>query len=403
MLLKGQGNAHIAFGDTFTKYGGDDQTKEAFSGKRFDYMLANPPYGKDWKTIEKPIKAEHASLGFDGRFGAGLPSTTDGQILFLQQMISKMRPAEEGGSRIAVVFNGSPLFSGDAGSGMSEIRRWIIENDWLDAIIGLPDQLFYNTGIFTYVWVVTNRKRVERKGRVQLIDGRERFAKMRKSLGNKRNELTPDHIAEITSIYEDFVDGVGSKILPNSAFGYRKVTVERPLRVRYSITNEVTTTVAAAAPVLKLGDAATMLLDGLAGLVGSSYPTLPDLEAALAPVWAKCGKVGAPVRKAAIGAAMVRDPDAEPVRAKKGFEPDVELRDTENIPLDEDVEPFMEREVRPYAPDSWVDESKTRIGYEISFTRYFYKYVPPRPLAEIDADIKASQQRILDLLVEVTE
>jgi type I restriction enzyme M protein len=238
---------------------------------------------------------------------------------------------------------------------------------------------------------------------VQLIDARERFAKMRKSLGNKRNELKPDHIAEITSIYEDFVEGVGSKILPNSAFGYRKVTVERPLRVRYSITDEVTTTVAAAVPVLKLGDAATMLLDGLASLVGSSYSTLPDLEAALAPVWAKCGKVGATVRKAVIGAAMVRDPDAEPVRAKKGVEPDVELRDTENIPLDEDVEPFMEREVRPYGPDSWVDESKTRIGYEIPFTRYFYEYVPPRPLAEIDADIKASQQRILDLLVEVTE
>lgn len=403
MLLKGQGNAHIAFGDTFTKYGGDEQTKEAFSGKRFDYMLANPPYGKDWKTIEKPIKAEHAGLGFDGRFGAGLPSTTDGQILFLQQMISKMRPVEEGGSRIAVVFNGAPLFSGDAGRGMSEIRRWIIENDWLDTVIGLPDQLFYNTPISTYIWIVTNRKRPDRKGRVHLIDARERFAKMRKSLGNKRNELTPSHIAEITSIYEDFVESPSSKILSNSAFGYRKVTVERPLRVRYSITGEVAAAVATTPPVLKLGDAASALLDGLASLAGSSYSTLPDLEAALAPVWAKCGKVGAPIRKTVIRAAMVRDPDAEPLRARNGFVPDTELRDTENIPLDEDVGSFMEREVLPHAADAWVDGSKTKIGYEIPFTQHFYKYVPPRPLPEIDADIKASEQRILALLAEVTE
>lgn len=403
MLLKGQGNAHIAFGDTFTKYGGDDQTKEAFSGKRFDYMLANPPYGKDWKTIEKPIKAEHTGLGFDGRFGAGLPSTSDGQILFLQQMISKMRPTEEGGSRIAVVFNGSPLFSGDAGSGMSEIRRWIIENDWLDAIIGLPDQLFYNTPISTYIWIVTNRKRPERKDRVQLIDGRDRFAKMRKSLGNKRNELTPSHIAEITAIYEDFAEGADSRILPNSAFGYRKVTVERPLRVRYSITDEIAATVANAPSVVKLGDAAPLLIDGLAGLVGLSYSKLGDLEAALAPVWAKCGKVGAPVRQAVINAMTMRDPDAEPVKSKKGLEPDPELRDTENVPLDEDVAAFVEREVRPHTPEVWVDESKTRVGYEFPFTQHFYKYVPPRPLAEIDADIKASEQRILALLAEVTE
>lgn len=402
MLLKGQGNAHIAFGDTFTMYGGDDSTRPAFTGKRFDYMLANPPYGKDWKTIEKSIKAEHA-LGFDGRFGAGLPATTDGQILFLQQMVSKMRPVGEGGSRIAVVFNGSPLFSGDAGSGMSEIRRWIIESDWLDAIIGLPDQLFYNTGISTYIWVVTNRKRPERQGYVQLIDARELYAKMRKSLGNKRNELTQGHIAEITALYEDFIEADYCKILANSAFGYRKVTVERPLRVRFEITEDTIGAIAAAKPVTGLGGRAADLVDALSGLTGENYATLAELETALAPVWPKIGKAGAPVRKAVISALMVRDPDAPPVRLKKGYEPDPELRDTENVPLDDDVDAFMEREVVPYAADAWVDDSKTKIGYEIPFTRHFYEFVPPRPLAEIDADIKASQQRILTLLAEVTE
>ena len=394
MLLKGQGASRIVFGDSFTQDG--------HAGRRFDYMLANPPYGKDWKTIEKAIRSEHA-YGFDGRFGAGLPGTSDGQILFLQQMISKMQPIDDGGSRIAVVFNGSPLFSGDAGSGMSEIRRWIIESDWLDAIIGLPDQLFYNTGIYTYVWVVTNRKRPERRGHVQLIDARQLYAKMRKSLGNKRNELTRSHIAEITALYEDFTDGERSKVLPNSAFGYRKVTVERPLRVRYEITDETVTAVAAVKPVVSLGERAGVLLDALGGLIGERYPTLAALETALAPVWVKLAKVGAPVRKAVVGAAMVRDHDAEPVRTKKGYEPDPELRDTENIPLDEAVDAFIEREVLPFAPDAWVDESKTKVGYEIPFTRQFYRYVPPRPLAEIDADIEASQQRILKLLSEVTE
>jgi type I restriction enzyme M protein len=394
MLLKGQGASRIVFGDSFTQDG--------HAGRRFDYMLANPPYGKDWKTIEKAIRAEHA-LGFAGRFGAGLPGTSDGQILFLQQMISKMQPVDSGGSRIAVVFNGSPLFSGDAGSGMSEIRRWIIENDWLDAIIGLPDQLFYNTGINTYVWVVTNRKRPERRGRVQLIDARQLYAKMRKSLGNKRNELTRTHIAEITALYEDFTDGERSKVLPNSAFGYRKVTVERPLRVRYEITEQTVAAVAVVKPVVSLGERAGTLLDALLGLVGESFPALAALELALAPVWVKLGKVGAPVRKAVISAAMVRDPGAEPVPTKNGYEADPEVRDTENIPLDEAVEAFIAREVLPFAPDAWVDDSKTKVGYEIPFTRHFYRYVPPRPLAEIDADIKASQQRILNLLSEVTE
>ncbi|MDA8309630.1 MAG: class I SAM-dependent DNA methyltransferase [Actinomycetota bacterium] len=397
MLMKGQDASRIVFGDSFTQDG--------FKGEQFDYMLANPPFGKDWKTIEQAIKKEHEQLGFGGRFGAGLPPTSDGQILFLCQMLSKMRPVEEGGSRIAIVFNGSPLFSGDAGSGMSEIRRWIIENDWLEAIVGLPDQLFYNTGIFSYVWLLTNRKRPERQGYVQLIDARDLFAKMRKSLGNKRNELLPAHIAEVVSVYESFVEGERSRVLANEAFGYRRITVERPLRVRYEVTDAGLEQIASAKPVAGLAeDETAALVDGLRGLVGQSYTTAAAMEAALVPVFAKLAKVSAPLRKAVLSAVAVRDPSAEPARGPKGrIESDSELRDTENVPLNEDIEAFVEREVTPFVADAWIDESKTKVGYEIPFTRYFYKYVPPRPLAEIDADIKASQARILELLSEVAE
>jgi type I restriction enzyme M protein len=397
MLLKGQDASRIVFGDSFTQDG--------FAGERFDYMLANPPFGKDWKTIEKELKRERDQLGMSGRFGAGLPSTSDGQILFLQQMISKMRPCEEGGSRIGIVFNGSPLFSGDAGSGMSEIRRWIIENDWLEAIIGLPNELFYNTGIFSYVWVVTNRKRPERQGIVQLIDARELYAKMRKSLGNKRNELLPKHIAEILNIYESCANGERSRVLSNEAFGYRKVTIERPLRVRYEVTEAMLSAVADSKPVKALAESeAVTLLDGLRSLVGESYVTGSEMESAFKPTFAKLAKAPAPLRKAVLAASMVRHPDAEPLRGAKGaLEPDPELRDTENVPLTEDVAEFISREVIPFAPDAWVDQSKTRLGFEIPFTRHFYKYMPPRPLEDIDADIKVSQQRILTLLSKVTE
>jgi len=414
MLLKGQDASRIVFGDSFTADG--------FPGERFDYMLANPPYGKDWKTIEKAIKDEHAKLGMAGRFGPGLPPTSDGQILFLLQMISKMRDPNDGGSRIAVVFNGSPLFSGDAGSGMSEIRRWIIENDWLDAIVGLPDQLFYNTGINTYVWIVTNRKAPERAGHVQLIDGRELCSKMRKSLGNKRNELTAEHIAEVIRLYEAFVEGDRSKVLPNEAFGFRKVTVERPRRVRYEINDDTIAAVLASKAVAKLDEEyREVLTEVLNNLRGTSVATAQEMDDLLVPetnrVWAEhdweteAGETGdfgwaldvtQAQARAILAELAVRDPDADPVLDAKGNpDPDVLLRDTENVPLSEDVDEFISREVLPFAPDAWVDESKTKVGYEIPFTRHFYRYAPPRPLAEIDADIKASQQRILKLLEEV--
>jgi type I restriction enzyme M protein len=429
MLLKGQDASKIVFGDSFTQDG--------FPNERFDYMLANPPFGKDWKTIEKAIKQEADSLGTAGRFGAGLPATSDGQILFLQQMISKMRPADQGGSRIAVVFNGGPLFSGDAGSGMSEIRRWIIENDWLDAIVGLPDQMFYNTGINTYVWVVTNRKRPERAGHVQLIDARDLCSKMRKSLGNKRNELTAEHVAEITRLYEAFVETDRSKILANHAFGYRKITVERPLRRRWVVDDTTSAAVHQSKIYRTLCEQGWDDLDAsdvpeafdriLSKTLGLSADEPGEFESALAAAvidtWRDMGweidwkkyptGVGAFGRALEIrpGAARqlldclaVRDPEAPVVVDSKGQpEPDTDLRDTENVPLAEDIDAFIDREVRPFAPDAWVDDTKTKVGYEIPFTRQFYKYTPPRPLAEIDADIKASQQRILELLAGVTE
>jgi type I restriction enzyme M protein len=395
MMLKAHDASRIHFGDSFTQ--------DALRGETFDYMLANPPFGKDWKTIESDINKEHRQLGESGRFGAGLPPTSDGQLLFLQHMISKMRHPDEGGSRIGIVFNGSPLFSGDAGSGTSSIRKWIIESDWLEAIVGLPDQLFYNTGIFTYVWVVTNRKRPERQGYVQLIDARALYAKMPKSLGQKRNQLTDGHIAEITRLYESFIDdGERSKVLPNEAFGYRQVTVERPLRVRYDITEPALTGLAASAAVTKLPDA-DLLVEGLRSLLGRSFASRSEFDEATVPVFDKLEKALKPLRTAVAKACMVRDPSAEPVPAAggKGFEPDPQLRDTENMPLPEAVDDFIAREVAPYVPDAWIDESKTRIGYEIPLTRHFYKYAPPRPLDEIEAEIKASQARILALLEEV--
>ena len=395
MLLKGQDASKIVFGDSFTQDG--------FPNERFDYQLANPPYGKDWKTIEKAIKAEADGLGMAGRFGAGLPSTSDGQILFLQQMISKMRPVAEGGSRIAVVFNGSPLFSGDAGSGMSEIRRWIIENDWLDAIIGLPDQMFYNTGINTYIWVVTNRKRPERAGHVQLIDARALCSKMRKSLGNKRNELTSEHIAEITRVYESFVETEISKILPNETFGYRKITVERPLRVRYDITTD-TIAVTLSAKALSNLDTSELaaLRQGLERLIGTTYSTVAAVEKALKPVLAGASKLTAPAKKAVLAGFTVRDPEAQPVNDAKGqLEPDSELRETENVPLDQNVHEFMAREVLPFAPDAWVDDTKTKTGYGIPFTRQFYRFVPPRSLIEIDIEIRERMSHVLEIMRKV--
>ncbi|HRL99856.1 MAG TPA: class I SAM-dependent DNA methyltransferase, partial [Acidovorax sp.] len=325
MLIKGQDVANIAFGNTLSDDG--------HAQKKFDYMLANPPFGVEWKKVEKEVRKEHEQLGYNGRFGPGLPRVSDGSMLFLLHLLSKMRPVSEGGSRFGIVLNGSPLFTGGAGSGESEIRRYVLENDLCEAIVGLPTDMFYNTGISTYVWVISNRKPEARKGKVQLIDASSMWQKMRKSLGSKRKELSDAHIDRITRLFGDFVeahedDGTPiSRIFDNEAFGYHSITVERPLR-----------------------DEEGNVVLGLKG------------------------------------------------KQKGKPQPDSALRDTENVPLTDDVGEYFKREVLPHAPDAWIDPEKTKVGYEIPFNRHFYVFKPPRPLAEIDAELKQTTDRILDMI-----
>lgn len=397
MMLKGQDASKIFYGNSFTEDGLPDST--------FDYLLANPPFGVEWKKVEERIREEHEKRGYQGRFGAGLPRINDGSLLFLQHMISKMKPPEKGGSRLAIVFNASPLFTGGAGSGESEIRRWIIENDWLEAIVGLPDQLFYNTGISTYFWIVTNRKSPERKGKVQLVDARELWTKMRKSLGEKRKIVTDDQIAEITRAYAEFQEGERCKVFRNEDFGYRRITVERPLRVRWEVTDESLAALRASKAIGKLEEEAReRLLSAVEELKGTATTEREAFAEKIRSVLATVGKVGKPVERVILDASTIRDPEAPIVADKKGNpEPDPELRDFENVPLTEDVGEYMQRQVLPFVPDVWVDESKRKIGYEIPFTRHFYTYLPPRPIEEIDAEIKSLEQEILELLRQVTE
>nr|WP_315050972.1 class I SAM-dependent DNA methyltransferase [uncultured Brevundimonas sp.] len=358
MLIKGQDVANIIFGNTLSDDG--------HPTRHFDYMLSNPPFGVEWKKVEKVVRAEHEQQGFNGRFGPGLPRVSDGSLLFLMHLLSKMRPAVDGGSRFGIVLNGSPLFTGGAGSGESEIRRYLLESDLVEAIVALPTDMFYNTGIATYVWIVSNRKPAHRRGKLQLIDASGFWQKMRKSLGSKRREMSEDDIATVTRLFGGFqaaqlatvrdaegketarvvvVDGEtppvapeGGKvklaplslILDNAAFGYRTITVERPL------------------------------------LDDQGRPV----------VGAKGKKKGQP-------------------------QPDSACRDTENVPLAEDVEAYFEREVKPHAPDAWIDPDKTKVGYEIPFNRHFYVFEPPRDLAEIDADLLAVTDRIKAMIEEM--
>jgi type I restriction enzyme M protein len=329
MLIKGQDIENIVFGNTLSADG--------LPGTHFDYMLSNPPFGVDWKKIEKEIRKEVEQRGFDGRFGPGLPRVSDGSLLFLLHLISKMRPAKDGGSRFGIVLNGSPLFTGNAGSGESEIRRYVLENDLVEAIIGLPTDMFYNTGISTYVWIVSNRKPSARKGKLQLIDASGYWQKMRKSLGSKRKELSAEHIEEITRLFGKFEeysrDGVPiSRIFKNEEFGYRTITVERPER-----------------------DADGKIVLGAKGK-GKGKPS-----------------------------------------------PNSSLRDTENVPLNEDVDVYFKREVLPHAADAWIDHEKTKVGYEIPFNRHFYVFKPPRPLSEIDAELKGVTDRILTMIAGLTQ
>jgi type I restriction enzyme M protein len=412
MMIKGQHPDNIKFGDSFTQDG--------LPGKKFDYLLANPPFGVEWKPQADQINAEHDEKGFDGRFGPGLPRINDGSLLFLMHMISKMKPE---GSRLAIVFNGSPLFTGGAGSGESEIRKWIIESDWLETIVALPTDMFYNTGIATYIWILTNRKRRERRGKVQLINAADLFVRMRKNLGNKRNELSDGNIAEVVDLYGDLTKNGRSKLFDNSDFGYHQITVERPLRLAFQVTPERIAVLKEEAAFQKLATSKKKGRDGqreieagrvlqneieqLLGTIDASVvdKSRPDFEGRLVSALDNAGvKLPAPLRKAILSAMSERDESAEICFDSDGNpEPDAELRDFENVPLKEDIHVYFKREVLPHVPDAWIDESKTRIGCEIPFNRHFYIFNRPRPLEEIDAELKTIAGRIMTMLEGLAE
>ncbi len=443
MLIKGEDADNIRLGDSFTQdaFDRDDNGNKI----TFDYMLANPPFGVEWRQQQRFIESEHESLGDLGRFGAGLPRINDGSLIFLQHMLSKMRSREDGGSRICIVFNGSPLFSGDAGSGESDIRQWIIEKDWLEAIVALPDQLFYNTGISTYLWILTNRKEQHRRGKIQLVDARQFFVKMRKSLGKKRNKIgdkdagEPDQIGEIARIHGNFQEGetrsftidrrdkvlVVSKIFDNVDFGYQKITVERPLRLNFQASTErlarleneigfrnlATSNKKNEAARLEEIEAGRRRQEQIRRLLSAFaaanrdklYEDRDDLLADLrAADHAHGARLTAAEIKAIQNALGERDEEAAICRDRNGKpEPDPELRDTEIVPLKESINGYFRREVLPYVPDAWIDHKKTKIGYEIPFNRNFYRYEPPRPLDEIEADIRSLEGEIVSLLGEI--
>ncbi len=412
------------------------------AGRTFDYLIANPPYGKDWKRDEDAVRAEH-ERGAAGRFAPGLPRISDGQLLFLLHMLAHAKEPKEGGSRIAIIMNGSPLFTGDAGSGESEIRRFILENDLLEALIALPEQLFYNTGIATYVWVVTNRKALARRGKVQLIDATSFWVPMRKSLGDKRREIPLERSRDILRILADFKDGetrkvakdgreeeiVIGRIFPTTHFGFRKITVERPLRLNFQASDERIARLEEEKGFQSLAQSKKKGATGakeqavgraLQEAIRKLLRTLPaplvkdrhEFERLLDAAARKAGvKLPAPARKAILSALSERDETAAICRDKDGNpEPDPELRDTESVPLAERIEVFFDREVKPHVPDAWIDTSRRDprdgeiglVGYEINFNRYFYRYTPPRPLEEIEADIRGIEGDIVRMLAEVT-
>lgn len=476
LLIKDEPINNLIYGDTLGIKDAKNKTNgfvphDGHPDKKFHYMLANPPFGVEWKPEEDFVREEYEDQGFSGRFGAGLPRITDGSLLFLQHMISKMHQPPNivdgkniggDGSKIAIVFNGSPLFSGDPGGGESNIRRWIIERDMLDAVVALPDQMFYNTGIYTYVWIVTNKKPAHRQGLVQLIDGTRHFKKMDKSLGNKRNELSEDHIRELVRLYAEhdhdaesdvLVDGkaerrVCSKVFENREFGFLKITVERPLRLNFQASAERIARLDGQSAFVNLAsskkrkDDAAYRAEIAAGQETQAaikatlqsmssevlYRNRPAFEAVLEAALKKAGiKVGAPVKKAILAALSERDPKADIcLDAKDNPEPDADLRDTEIVALPNDIslplplgydnetghdkllalvkdhcEAYLKATVLPHVHDAWIDHSKTKVGYEIPLTRHFYVYQPPRPLSEIAEEISQLDKEIVTMLSEV--
>lgn len=403
-MLMSSHRGRIVFGNSFSDDG--------HAGRKFDYMLANPPFGVEWKKVKDEIEAE-AELGYGGRFGAGLPRINDGSFLFLQHMIDKMEPVEGKGARLAIVFNGSPLFTGAAGSGESRIRQWILENDLLEGIVALPDQLFYNTGISTYFWILSNRKASALRTKVILLDARDQWEKMRKSLGDKRKQISDAQIKHITALYKKAVDVAADaghpdhpkvKVFGTRDFGYHRITVERPLTQRFEITDDTLAALANARSLARW-EGRDALTAALRSLVGSIWWTKKEASNALRTAAVATGAYlpGTTSQLKGFWAAIsVPDPDGE-LQTKDGAPlPDPDLRDYENVPLDEDIEAYFKREVTPHVPDAWIDHEKTKVGYEIPFTRHFYVYTPPRPLAEIDAELRELEGQIQKLLGEVT-
>lgn len=406
MLIKGKDVSQIKLGNTLS----DDQ----LAGEHFDFMLANPPFGVEWKKVQKQVTDEHTQKGHNGRFGPGLPRVSDGSLLFLMHLVSKMRAREDSGARIGIILNGSPLFTGGAGSGESEIRRYLLQNDLVEAIIALPTDMFYNTGIATYVWILSNRKPEARKGKVQLINASGRASKMRKSLGSKRQFIDNTNIDEVVRLYGAFGETEESKIFPTEAFGYRRITVERPLRLNFQASPERLTLIDEDKAFQKLDKADQQaILNACATLDPDKTWTNRDaftneLKRALKGTELK---VPSPLMKGLLNALSERDPDADICTDKDGNpEPDTSLRDNENVPLGESVFDYFEREVKPHVPEAWIDESKCDpldgeigiVGFEIPFNRHFYKFVPPRPLDAIDADLKACTDRIKAMIEELS-
>jgi type I restriction enzyme M protein len=432
MLVKGQDVSNIVFGNTLTNDG--------HAGKKFDYMLSNPPFGVDWKKVEEVVRKEHETQGHAGRFGPGLPRVSDGSLLFLMHLVSKMRDPKVGGSRIGIVLNGSPLFTGGAGSGESEIRKYLFENDLVEAIVALPTDMFYNTGISTYVWVISNKKDEARKGKVQLVDASAFWVKMRKGLGSKRKELSNKDISDVTKLYGEFAekslatvfDAAGkeishatmkvgdavpvaprnghvdispiSKIFKNTDFGYTTITVERPLKLRFEANEASFSRLEEAAnsgkkrPELAEVESVRAALKLMSGKQAAF--TRRDAQAAVAQAW-KSQDIAptAWMEKTLWSCIEHRDPKGEVQLKGKGKpEPDSGLRDTENVPLSEDIAAFFEREVLPHAADAWIDTSKSKVGYEVPFNRQFYVFKPPRELAEIDKDLQAVSANIMSML-----
>lgn len=416
ILIKGADAKNIRLGNTLS----NDQ----FPYDKFDYLISNPPYGVDWKSYQKPIVDEYEKQGFNGRFGPGTPRTSDGQLLFLLHLLSKMKPVtaeNPQGSRLAIIMNGSPLFTGDAGSGESEIRKYLLENDYVEGIVALPNDLFYNTGIATYIWILTNNKAPLRKGKVQLVNAVDFYKKMKKSMGSKRNEITEAQIGEIVRIYGDFQEGEYVKTFDNEDFGYAKITVERPLRLNFQVNEERIARVTEEKGFMNLatskkkGEAGlkeieagkelqTQIINVLRSLASDEvYKNREAFTKILKDALKEVGiTVGAPVLKAVLNGLSEKDETADPcMKNKTEIEPDTDLRDTENVPLKENIHEYFEHEVLPHVPDAWVDESKTKVGYEIPFTRQFYKYTALRSSTEIMEEIRVLEAEIAEQLKKV--